>query len=81
MLKTRMVSGVPTLVLRGTQGGTFAVAREWTDLAEPSASGLLAFEPTVLDGCLLPSMIELARQVKCRATNKDGGKEKDEKRG
>jgi DNA primase len=29
------VSGVETLVLRGTARGTFAVPREWTDLAEP----------------------------------------------
>jgi hypothetical protein len=67
VLKTRAVSGVPTLVLRGTQGGTFAVVREWTDWAEPSAYGRLGSEATVLDGCLLPSMIELARQVKGRA--------------
>jgi hypothetical protein len=38
VLKTRCVSGVETLIVRHPERGTCAVAREWTDWAEPSAS-------------------------------------------
>ncbi len=48
--KTMCVSGVDTLVLRTSSGEAFAIARDWTDHAEPSP--LTA--PTILDGeCLL----------------------------
>ena len=36
ILKTRRVSGFETLIVRGTAGGTFALARDWTDQADPS---------------------------------------------
>ena len=36
VLKTRRVSGVETLIVRHPERGTCAVAREWTDWAEPS---------------------------------------------
>ena len=35
VLKTRRVSGVDTLVLRGSNMGTFAVPKEWTDKGNP----------------------------------------------
>ncbi len=35
VLKTRCVSGVETLIVRHPERGTCAVAREWTDWAEP----------------------------------------------
>ena len=35
ILKTRKVAGQDTLILQGTHSGTFAVAREWTDAADP----------------------------------------------
>ncbi|MFC1816142.1 DUF5372 family protein [Thermodesulfobacteriota bacterium] len=35
ILKTRRVSGVDTLVLRGSTMGTFAVPKEWTDKGNP----------------------------------------------
>ena len=48
--KTMCVSGVDTLVLRTSVGGTFAIARDWTDHAEP----LPLTAPAILDGeCLL----------------------------
>ncbi len=48
--KTMCVSGVDTLLLRTSSGGSFAIARDWTDHAEPSP--LTA--PAILDGeCLL----------------------------
>jgi hypothetical protein len=30
------VSGIDTVIVRGTTGGTYALARDWTDLADPS---------------------------------------------
>jgi hypothetical protein len=30
------VSGIDTVIVRGTPGGTYALARDWTDLADPS---------------------------------------------
>src|SRR5271166_5806684 len=36
VLKSRCLSGIESLILRGGAGGTFAVPREWTDRAEPS---------------------------------------------
>src|SRR5262245_19719184 len=36
VLKKRRVSGVDTLILQGLQHGTFCVAREWTNWADPS---------------------------------------------
>ena len=36
ILKTRRVLGVETLIVRGTTDGTYALAREWTDQADPS---------------------------------------------
>ena len=35
VLKTRCVSGVETLIVRHSERGTCAVARAWTDWAEP----------------------------------------------
>jgi Family of unknown function (DUF5372) len=37
VLKRRCVGGVDTLILRGGERGSFAVAREWTDLAAPGS--------------------------------------------
>jgi hypothetical protein len=36
VLKERRVSGVDTLMLRDAVRGSFAVAREWTDRADPN---------------------------------------------
>jgi hypothetical protein len=58
------VSGVDTLIVRGTTGGTCALARDWTDQADPSvytsiegqALGHLRFD------CLL-ALAELVRKL------------------
>lgn len=56
ILKTRCVSGVETLILRGNYGGTFAVPREWTDIAAPSPQNNLILH--------LDSLISLAEIIK-----------------
>jgi len=42
VLKARCVAGVDTLILRDTERGTLAVARDWTDLAAPRHAEHLA---------------------------------------
>jgi hypothetical protein len=37
ILKSRCVRGVECLVLKGSESGTFAVPRNWTDQARPDA--------------------------------------------
>jgi hypothetical protein len=57
VLKKRRVAGVDTLILRELERGSFSVAREWTDWADPSLSDSLGFPPRRLDAELL---LELA---------------------
>jgi Family of unknown function (DUF5372) len=40
VLKQRHIGGVDTLILRELERGTFSVAREWTDWADPSLYSL-----------------------------------------
>jgi len=37
ILKVRRVAGVETFILRHPERGSYAVAREWTDRAEPAS--------------------------------------------
>ena len=57
VLKKRCIAGVDTLILRDLERGSFSVAREWTDWADPSLSDSLSFPPPRLDAELL---LELA---------------------
>jgi hypothetical protein len=62
ILKTRRVSGVDTLILRGSTSGTFGVPRAWTDRAWPPPPEL----PTVvcaLDGLGLRQLADLIDQL------------------
>jgi len=68
------VSGVQTLILRGTRGGTFAIPRDWTDHAAPSATG----EESVINAHSLPSLLELTKRLKTTAENR---KKKSQKGG
>ena len=49
VLKKRRIAGVDTLILRELERGSFSVAREWTDWADPSLSDSLGFPPRRLD--------------------------------
>jgi hypothetical protein len=57
VLKKRRVAGVDTLILRGSQSGSFSIAREWTDWADPSPDGLPDWPPQRLAA---DSLFELA---------------------
>ena len=57
VLKKRRIAGVDTLILRELKRGSFSVAREWTDWADPSLSDSLGCPPRRLDA---QSLLELA---------------------
>jgi hypothetical protein len=62
-LKSWCREGVVTIFLKGTTRGTFAVPRDWTDLAEPQACGpsaILAFP------CLI-EIVEMVRAIDRRS--------------
>ena len=56
-LKERRSAGIDTLLLREQDRGTFSIAREWTDWADPSPYGALGLPPRRLDA---DSLFELA---------------------
>ena len=60
VLKKRRIAGVDTLILRELERGSFSVAREWTDWADPSPYDSLGFPPRRLDA---ESLFELATLV------------------
>jgi hypothetical protein len=64
------VAGVDTLILRDTERGTFAVAREWTDLAAPRHAEHLGGSVGRLD---LHSLCELVELIEIWADRSRGG--------
>jgi hypothetical protein len=67
VLKTRRISGVDTLILREPARGSFTVAREWTDWADPpSVYESLDSPPRRLDANLLLELATLFEQLKSR---------------
>ena len=56
-----------TLILRGTRGGTFSIAQEWTDWAEPSQRRSMESVSMLINGFFLPSLIEVVGELKSRA--------------
>jgi hypothetical protein len=70
VLKKRRVAGVDTLILRELERGSFSVAREWTDWADPSLSDSLGFPPRRLDAELL---LELATLLEVLINPKQKG--------
>ena len=59
VLKKRRVAGVDTLILRELERGSFSVAREWTDWADPTLSDSLGLPPQRLDVRLLLELVTL----------------------
>jgi hypothetical protein len=57
VLKERRSTGIDTLLLREQDRGTFSIAREWTDWADPSPYGGLGLPLRRLDA---DSLFELA---------------------
>jgi hypothetical protein len=63
VLKKRRIAGVDTLILRELERGSFSVAREWTDWADPSPRDLT---PQRLDAA---SLFQLAALLDDLATS------------
>ena len=59
VLKSRCVRGVECVVLKGSQSGTFAVPRDWTDQARPDTYRDAGIGPRCLKVELLLSIVEL----------------------
>ena len=70
MLKARCVAGVDTLILRDAERGSFAVAREWTDLATPNACERVDGSAGRLD---LHSLCDLVTLIELLAARSRGG--------
>jgi len=63
VLKKRRVAGIDTLILRDIERGSFSMAREWTDWADPSPSESPGFSPRRLDARLLFELATLLEDL------------------
>ena len=63
ILKERRVSGIETLILRDTSGGTFAIARDWTNLSDPSAQINSGLPPPILHFSSLLSLTDIIKDI------------------
>jgi hypothetical protein len=59
VLKKRRVAGVDTLILRDPAFGSFGIAREWTDWADPSVYDLFGLPPSRLSAESLLELVTL----------------------
>jgi len=59
VLKKRRIAGIDTLILRELARGTFSVAREWTDWADPSPYNLMGALPQRFDAASLFELVAL----------------------
>jgi hypothetical protein len=70
VLKKRRIAGVDTLVLRELERGSFSVAREWTDWADPPLSDSRGVPKRRLDA---QSLLELAALLDLLTNSKQKG--------
>ena len=70
VLKKRRVAGVDTLILRELKRGSFSVAREWTDWADPPITDSLGSPPQRLHP---QSLLELVALVEVLIQSKQIG--------
>jgi Family of unknown function (DUF5372) len=70
VLKKRRVAGIDTLILSELQRGSFSVAREWTDWADPGTADSIGFHSRKLDP---QSLLELAALVEVLNQSKQIG--------
>ena len=64
VLKKRRVAGVDTLILRERERGSFSVAREWTDWADPSVYDSLYLPPCRCEAELLFELVTLLEHLR-----------------
>jgi hypothetical protein len=63
VLKQRRICGVDTLILRELERGSFSIAREWTNWADPSPYDLLGYPPCRFDAESLFDLVVLLEQL------------------
>jgi hypothetical protein len=63
VVKERRVAGVDTLWLRSSERGGFAVPKEWTDRAAPSAYDAVGIAPRRFDVVCLLELVALVEQL------------------
>ncbi len=63
ILKARRVAGFDTVILGGTEGGSFAVPLAWTDRALPSPWEALGKKPPCLSAPLLWALVEVVESL------------------
>jgi hypothetical protein len=63
VLKARRIAGIDTLLVRELDRGSFSIAREWTDWADPSPYCSLGLPPRRLDGDSLFELAALLEQL------------------
>jgi hypothetical protein len=63
VLKKRRISGVDTLILRESTRGSFSVAREWTDWADPSEYAALDLPLCRFEAESLFALVTLLEQL------------------
>jgi hypothetical protein len=63
VLKARRIAGIDTLLLRELDRGSFSIAREWTDWADPSPYYSLGLGPRRLDAASLFELAALLEQL------------------
>jgi hypothetical protein len=68
VLKKRRVAGVDTLILRDPKYGSFSIAREWTDWADPSVYELFSLPPSRLSAESLLELVTLLEQLTGKET-------------
>jgi hypothetical protein len=68
VLKARRRSSVDTLILRELERGTFSVAREFTDWADPSPYDPVGLPPQRLDADSLFELVALLDQLNISTT-------------
>ena len=70
MLKKRRIAGVDTLILRELERGSFSVAREWTDWADPTLSDSVGLPLQRLN---VRSLLELVTLLEALSKSKQIG--------
>jgi len=63
VLKTRRTAGRETLILRDPAHGSFCVAREWTDRADPTLLDTLGLPPQRLDATSLLELVVFVKRL------------------
>jgi hypothetical protein len=63
VLKKRCIAGVDTLILRECKRGSFSIAREWTDWADPSGYDSLDLPLRRLEAGSLFELVALLEQL------------------